>query len=438
MLAFSPEFRLLVRCARLPSDLTAAPPVVAVREAATEVRDWGEFLDLAHRHWLAPLVYRCLEESAAEITPAAVRTALRNAYLLNAARAEIAVRELHRILQLAADHGLRVVPFKGPALAAALYGHPVCRGIGDLGFFADPETAWRLRSLLLGNGYVSASEATPAQEKALKRAGWEHGFFHRRHGLYVDINSSLAQQYFDLGLLERDFDDLLSWVVVEGQRIRTFAPAPLLLVICAHGSKHGWNRLDWLADVLHLVHRYPELDFERVFRVARRRGLERVLLLGLGLLREVFDVAPSPPAAEAIARDRPLTPLLQRCLANLRTGSGSDDVLWRARIQERLRDRVRYLGRIAVTPSHNDFRWVSLPERFFFVYYLLRPLRLVLYAARIRAYLRGQGTVRQATARPAEISGLFAPGSDPGSDSAAAAGSDCDTDADADAGEKGG
>jgi hypothetical protein len=66
------------------------------------------------------------------------------------------------------------------------------------------------------------------------------------------------------------------------------------------------------------------------------------------------------------------------------------------RMRERVRDRIRYglyyaqqYLRIALTPSANDQALLSLPASLSFLYYLLRPIRLLqIYALRPRKLRR--------------------------------------------------
>ena len=46
------------------------------------------------------------------------------------------------------------------------------------------------------------------------------------------------------------------------------------------------------------------------------------------------------------------------------------------KMRERLRDKVRYLVRLATTHTVGDWMALPLPKPFFFLYYVLRPIRL--------------------------------------------------------------
>jgi len=50
---------------------------------------------------------------------------------------------------------------------------------------------------------------------------------------------------------------------------------------------------------------------------------------------------------------------------------------FRLAARERLRDKARYSIAAAFLPSLDDWEWVSLPERFYGLYFLLRLVRML-------------------------------------------------------------
>src|SRR5207244_1068830 len=87
-----------------------------------------------------------------------------------------------------------------------------------------------------------------------------------------------------------------------GTLVRTLSAEHLLLVLCAHGAKHCWERLGWICDVAELLRRTPALDLSGMLAQARSLGVERIMLLGLRLAAELLDV-PLPEDVACRARD---------------------------------------------------------------------------------------------------------------------------------------
>ncbi|MCY2952974.1 MAG: hypothetical protein NTU53_13510 [Planctomycetota bacterium] len=108
-------------------------------------------------------------------------------------------------------------------------------------------------------------------------------------------------------------------------------PEDLLLILCAYGTKHCWDRLDLICGVSELIRA----------RVLVQRGVY------------------SPSSLECV-------------FSHLRA-------------RQCPRHRAEYCLRLAMMPKIADFLLLALPASLSFLYYPLRPIRLV------RRLLRGTG-----------------------------------------------
>src|SRR5437773_278916 len=111
------ELGLLLACARLEPDGAAR---AAIRDFVPASIDWPSFLVEARNHGMAPLMHRHLGSDTR--VPARLRTALWARYEQATRRNHRMARELLRVLEAFRSHGIAALPYKGPALAAAVYG----------------------------------------------------------------------------------------------------------------------------------------------------------------------------------------------------------------------------------------------------------------------------------------------------------------------------
>src|SRR2546422_6923977 len=51
---------------------------------------------------------------------------------------------------------------------------------------------------------------------------------------------------------------------VGGRALPTLSPEDLVLALCAHGTHHGWSRLEWIADVARLARAEAAVDWQTV------------------------------------------------------------------------------------------------------------------------------------------------------------------------------
>src|SRR5205823_835447 len=128
----------------------------------------------------------------------------------------------------------------------------------------------------------------------------------------------------------------------------------LLLVLCAHATKHSWSRLVWICDVARLVAvAGTRMAWPEVFARARAAGASRILSLGLLLANRVL-MAPLPEDVLArLRRDAAAICLAEEIAAGM-FEQRRDDTDFRGHLfflksRERWRDRFGYLSRLAFT-----------------------------------------------------------------------------------------
>jgi hypothetical protein len=176
----------------------------------------------------------------------------------------------------------------------------------------------------------------------------------------------------------------LESITLGGKVIPTFSPEDLLLILCAHGSKHLWERLAWIRDVSGLIQAHQGMDWERVMQQAGVLGGGRMLSLGLLLARDLLGAALPEKISQRVQADAVAVALAADVRERrLWGGDGAPGIFersmfhpFRLRMRERLRDRVRYCIRTAMIPGEADWEFLSLPPLFSPLYYVLRPVRL--------------------------------------------------------------
>jgi hypothetical protein len=161
-----------------------------------------------------------------------------------------------------------------------------------------------------------------------------------------------------------------------------FGSEETLVLLCAHGMQHRWEKLKWVVDIDRLVRRTPELDWSKVLDVAERMGGRRALLLGLFLARDARGL-PLPASVEALLR---MDAVVARLADEVRAGWFTPDpsqrnvpreYLFHLRGRERLRDQLLWVLRQLFAPRQADWQLFPLGSTCYPLFYLERPLRMV-------------------------------------------------------------
>jgi hypothetical protein len=301
--------------------------------------------------------------------------------------------ELIRVLRLFDEQCIAALTFKGPTLAQAAYGSPALREFGDLDLLLRPCDIRRARSLLVNQGYRPMYALTPPQEEAYLRYQGQIPL-EKPEGATIELHTTLAPRTFPF-----DLDIARMWphravVTLMGQPLAAPCDEDLLLILCMHGAKHLWKNLGWICDVAELLRGRPSLDWKQVGQEARRLRSERMLRLGVYLAERVLQAPLPRDVSQEARRDSTARTLADQVIRHLFddaewTPSGLVSAAFHLRLRERLRDGLRFCLSLFLTPTLADWKALSLPSSLAFLYYGVRPFRLL---GKYLPYRRGEIT----------------------------------------------
>src|SRR5262249_27396386 len=172
--------------------------------------------------------------------------------------------EMILLLRLFAERGVNVIPFKGPTLAALAYGDLGLREFGDLDLLIARPDFMEAQELLIAQGYQPEIQLNASRAEAFAETCNVMAFWHPQKEVSVELHWKLSPKYLPFS---PDPEQLRRRMVPShpgGQTVLTFSPEDLLVYLCAHGAKHAWERLIWIAGVAGLIHRHSTLGWWRV------------------------------------------------------------------------------------------------------------------------------------------------------------------------------
>ena len=287
-----PESELLVWCARtaVKDELNAH-----IRQRVQGPLDWAFILDLARYHGVGPLLYRNLSTLCSDLVPAESLTQLRQRTQASALLNQLLAQELVVLCEAFAAHGVPVIPIKGATLAALAYGDLTLRDFHDMDLLVPKSSIAEAQAILLALGYENPS-SDPGE--TAREEGSYHVFIKKRTLFRVDLQWVMAHQHFVFQLDRPEFWQHRTAVPLANKTVQGLTPEDLLIVLCAHGSKHAWEELKWVCDVAELIRAHELLDWDRVFSSAARWRCRRLVYMGLSLAHLMLD-APLPAAVLA-------------------------------------------------------------------------------------------------------------------------------------------
>ena len=371
-----PEFRLMLLCA---GKEMSEPRIMEAKRILSEGIDWDVFINYLDKHRLIPIAYENLRLNVGEATNKRGLKKLEILRKRQMARSMKIASEWVFVNTLTETKSLRVLQLKGPALSLEIYKDIDSRISKDLDLLVDRTDLDRADRFLLESGYkrlIPSIEMTPKQEAVWLQSNHHYSYIGAK-------NVSIELHFrFDSLLDQTPFDQF--W---EHRRIESFGGAnysllpaeEAILYYVYHGAKHGWNRLRWLVDVFELL-QGDSYDAERLILLARERRITHVLAQAVILCGRLLHAKlPETLCAEA-EKDEAGLKLAKMALPIILAPDGGEKSLSVKKyiflLQRGFSNKKRYVLKL-FQPLEGDFRSVSVGDKAFFVYYLVRILNWV-------------------------------------------------------------
>ena len=368
---------------------TARPSIASSDERDLErlsglIVDWERFLDLAHRHCTLPMLQRNLRGRALARVPDGIADLLARQARATAVRNMQLAGELVRLVGVLEADGIDVIAYKGPTLAMLLYGDVALRQFGDLDLLVGDNDVARAAEALERLGYRATRNDALALDAPLPAEG-QLMYVREYPRAAVELHWRVVQRQLRVAF---EFPSLLAratTVDLGGRALRTLATNDLFLVLAVHHTKHRWERMQWIAEFAELVERRMELglDIDEVLERARELGVERMVRLGMRLGIDLWKIDVPAPLRADIVGDSELGGLAREVYRALDERDGklsnvADRVGFQRRARDHSHDRMAMRASRIFEPSLDDRSSVRLPRYLYPLYYIIRPLRLVL------------------------------------------------------------
>lgn len=362
--------------------------------------DWPRLRELTEKHCLLAPVHRGLDPYRDRL-PTKFAEDLEERFRLNRARNRRLMSELTHVTRLLRAHGIEIIPYKGPEMAARCYGDLALRQFKDLDFLIRKTDLAQVCALLAADGYESEMPMAACFQAHRERHFKEWSFVRRDQRL-PDLPPSAHPKYRTMILephwaitshrfhLPIDYEGV--WQrsqsgEVDGTPLLELAPEDLVLVICINACKAGFARLQLVADVAAAMRTFDAEVWRGALKRAYKLDAKRMVLLS-AILAEHLLAAPVPAPLRAAKREDPaLGRLTVRAQARLRRETHGFSAarltgfnwltffMWK-----RHRYKLHYLYQSATEPNYWHLQHLPLPRA---LHRLYRPMVPLMNSARL-------------------------------------------------------
>jgi hypothetical protein len=401
-LSSTSEEVFLLTCLRAYFQTTTASEVTSL---LTVDLDWDMVIETAITKNVMPLLYQSLRQvcdsddctDGMKSVPQSVMLQLKIMSRMNGQNNLAKTKELVRILALLESVGIEAIAFKGAILAASVYGDIALRQFSDLDLLIRRQDFLQTKSLLIKQGYQSTypkeieidlfhnhlqnslSYGEPAA--SIVNGQVKSSLLEVNPNYSIDLHWGIPpRRVFKPEQCEKIRENIYPILLLD-QKVKTFSPEATLVIQCLNAAKELANTvmsqpIEQICDIAKVIQVYPNLDWDLVLKIAAELRAQKLCLIGLFMAQSLLEIT-LPPSIQAE---------LDRQLGNNNfTLSRNHPTLWQLLVNPLMTmDWAPYsivaIGlhlKRSISPNQNDFQFLLLPRGLFFLYYLIRPIRLL-------------------------------------------------------------
>jgi hypothetical protein len=287
--AHSQEFQLLLSCSALDKNRT----VEAIKKISNSTTfDEDEFLSLLKRHHLSELAFQLLKNES--FFSSSLRSQIEQLAQANQLKAIAGLAIQVRLQHFFQANGINAIYMKGLFLSHLYYGDIGKRNLVDIDVWVEESYFNQGKVFLRSLGYVSTLDHYAFNQRQLNfihQCNHDEIFYHPGDKntpvieLHWKLRNALGNYMFD-PIKEQD---KLMQVEMNGVPFSVFNHVDQFIFLCVHGAEHGWFKLKWLVDLVHLNNTI-DFDWKSVVLRAKVLKSERELRLAWSLLQEFYGL----------------------------------------------------------------------------------------------------------------------------------------------------
>lgn len=255
----------------------------------------GQLITLSNQHGVFPLVYHCYmqqdisQQQYDQLSKVHKAISKQNLFI---------TAQLLQVLSHFNNHSLECIPIKGPLLSYHLHKDPYMRQYSDIDILIHQEDYEQASKLLQSMDFTPLLSISVNAYPQISKFTNDCSFKHNQNNIVVELHWRLdKRQNIPLSQTSQLFynADQRSY---HGISYKALDLNTYLFYLCIHGSKHKWERLEWLCDIDRLIRLHQtDIHWEYLEKFAANNKMRTMFFVGLALSLHLYK---TPIAHEPI------------------------------------------------------------------------------------------------------------------------------------------
>jgi hypothetical protein len=258
------------------------------------------------------------------------------------------------------------------------YGDVISRQYVDLDILVEKKELVKTVNLLLENNYENTLPLEIISNEICLNTIKDFTVQNKSSKINIEIHWSLFESKYNKAFKKLDISQTSDFLINQN-KLKTLSNETLLIYLCFHGSKHAWERIEWISDIDRLI-RNNKIDFSEIDEFLD----DNSLLLGLYLSNILFDTPLEEKYLEKIVDDK-IKNLSKKVYEIMLDKKYYKDEYYRNKkifnfqvsLYKNLFEKTNHYLRTFFQISEEDCQTFYLEKRSKFLYLFLRPFRIV-------------------------------------------------------------
>jgi hypothetical protein len=359
---------LIIECCKIEQDSKQ------IEEKISLIKDWDEFISTVYSHGVFPLVYLTLKKYEDKIS-SNVLNYMKSIYMDIVKYNMLLTSELINIMKLLEENNIKAIAFKGPTLSQLAYGDITLRQYVDLDILVEKEDLTKVNKINLDNNYLCTNNKLIEKSKNLEYIK-DITYINIKKNVNLEIHIKLFSFYLlnNFDIFKRNQN-----ISISNYNFKVFNINYLIVYLSIHGSRHIWERIEWIVDINRLlINQSDKIDFDEIYSIAKKLDSEISVNLAFYLCIHLFnnkDLLTKIKMTDNLIVEN----LTKKVLINYKSKSKISNYeifLFHNRLFKSKLFKFYHTFQIFQI-NHRDLDFISLSNKLHFFYYLVKPFRIL-------------------------------------------------------------
>jgi hypothetical protein len=206
-------------------------------------------------------------------------------------------------------------------------------------------------------------------------------FFNHKKNITIEVHWKLFEKRFFLKNIT--FNDLawknIQFIKINNFTIPTFDKEYLIYYLIIHGSKHVWERIEWLYNIYLILLQDDSIDINKIIEYSKIMKNTTMLKVFFLLIERKFDYKINNDILELDLGIYKIADKIEKnwCILDERKGINLKEIKFIIMFQDSFLNKLKVIYTTVFQIKIYDLKFIKLHKNLTFLYYFIRPIRFL-------------------------------------------------------------